>query len=121
MLCRSIIREVPILIQGTRRLSRDAQTIRQVMIVGAGLTGSSIAELSIFHGYQTWIVDRNIAVVTNAVKRIETQLLRLLCKEMSSTDRAEARIADVMKRLKRGIDPLDAGMTSSFFFSLFFT
>ncbi|MDP2434364.1 MAG: 3-hydroxyacyl-CoA dehydrogenase NAD-binding domain-containing protein [archaeon] len=113
----------------TRCMSTEWEPIRRVLVVGAGLMGSGIAQVSVHNGYETFIVDRDQAFVDKGVDRMEKSLARVLKKEMAGAEQAavEAKLAQTMSLLKRGTDPVEAGVFSrncfplSLLFSLVFS
>ncbi|MHA1723658.1 MAG: 3-hydroxyacyl-CoA dehydrogenase NAD-binding domain-containing protein [Promethearchaeota archaeon] len=71
--------------------------VKNVLVLGAGLMGSGIAQVSIMAGYNVTLVDIKQEFVDNGVKKIEGGIKKLEAK-------GQLNAAEVMGRLKTSID-----------------
>lgn len=76
----------------TRSLARGMASkvdIKHVTIIGGGLMGSGIAQVSATSGYQVTLVDLNPQVLTAAQASISKNLLRVAKKQLKDSSEAE--------------------------------
>ncbi len=71
--------------------------VKNVLVLGAGLMGHGIAQVSIMAGYNVTLVDIKQEFIDNGVKKIEEGLKKLEAK-------GQLNAAEVMGRLKTSID-----------------
>jgi 3-hydroxyacyl-CoA dehydrogenase len=82
-------------------LSRlNSQKINHVTVVGSGLMGSGIAQVTAQAGYNVTLVDQNDAILNKAVASIKTSLQRSTKKQFEKEPQnAEKFINDVIARI----------------------
>ena len=82
-------------------LSRlSSQKINHVTVVGSGLMGSGIAQVTAQAGYNVTLVDQNDAILNKAVASIKTSLQRSTKKQFEKEPQnAEKFINDIVGRI----------------------
>jgi 3-hydroxyacyl-CoA dehydrogenase len=80
--------------------SLNAQKINHVVVVGSGLMGSGIAQVTAQAGYKVTLVDQNDAILNKAVASIKTSLQRSTKKQFEKEpQKAEQFISDIVGRI----------------------
>lgn len=80
--------------------------IQRVVVVGAGLMGAGITQVSIHNGFDVTMIDTTPELVGKGVDRISKSLSRVLKK--SHPDNVDKATEEIMARLKTGSDPVAA-------------
>ena len=82
-------------------LSRlNSQKISHVTVVGSGLMGSGIAQVTAQAGYKVTLVDQSDAILNKAVASIKTSLQRSTKKQFEKEPQnAEKHINDIVARI----------------------
>jgi len=74
--------------------SAVSSPINNVVVVGAGLMGSGIAQVSAAAGYNVTIIDQNDTILDKAKKGIQDSLKRVAKKKFASDSKAEAAFVE---------------------------
>lgn len=81
--------------------SAGNQKINHVAVVGSGLMGSGIAQVTAQAGYQVTLVDQNDKILNKAISSIQKSLTRATKKKFEGkTAEQEQFIAEVLDRIK---------------------
>ncbi|KAK7869465.1 hypothetical protein R5R35_008181 [Gryllus longicercus] len=96
---------VTVLARGFASSAAAAAAIKHVTIVGGGLMGSGIAQVSAQHGNQVTLVDVSEDVLKKSRQNIETSLKRV-AKKMFKDDTAkgEQLISETLSRIQTNVD-----------------
>ena len=89
----------------------DINDIQHICVVGAGLMGQGIAQVSLMAGYNITLIDLNETIVANGVQKIEEGLKLIKSKGKLEED---VSISDLMQNCKQSID-LDTAVTNADF------
>ena len=87
----------------------DIENIRNVCVVGAGLMGEGIAQVSLMAGYNVILIDLNEKLVSEGIERIEKGLKLIKSKGMLGEDLS---ISDLMHKSSKSTD-LDAAVRNA--------
>lgn len=86
-----------------------SQKINHVTVIGSGLMGAGIAQVTAQAGYQVTLVDQNEAVLTKALGSIQKSLTRSTKKKFDNQPEEQAKyVAEVVSRIKLS-DAVDKG------------
>lgn len=88
----------------------DIKNIRNICVVGAGIMGQGIAQVSLMAGYNVMLIDINEKIVSKGVKKIEDGL-RLIKTKGKLED---ISIGDLMQNCSKSID-LDSAVKNADF------
>jgi len=79
--------------------------VNNVVVVGAGLMGSGIAQVSATAGYNVTIIDQNDEILNKAKKSIQDSLKRIGKKKFATDPKGEAAfVEDNMKKVSTSAD-----------------
>eukprot|EP00127_Corallochytrium_limacisporum_P001898 Clim_evm53s88 gene=Clim_evmTU53s88 len=93
----SLFKTPGVLVKAARRgfsTSAPTQEIKKVMVLGAGLMGSGIAQVSAQSKYEVVLVDVQQDAVDKGVKRIEGSLARVAKKQFQGDDKAAKQFVE---------------------------
>ncbi|TFG16362.1 MAG: 3-hydroxyacyl-CoA dehydrogenase [Promethearchaeota archaeon] len=91
----------------------DIDDIRNISVVGAGIMGQGIAQVSLMAGYKITIIDLNEKIVTNGVQTIEEGLKHIKSKGKLEEDLS---ISDLMENCSKSTDLESAVKNADFVF-----
>ncbi|KRZ08605.1 putative 3-hydroxyacyl-CoA dehydrogenase [Trichinella zimbabwensis] len=81
--------------------SRKLMDISTVAVIGSGIMGSGIAQVSATAGFHVSIVDQSDEILNKAKKNIEASLTRVAKKKFADdTSKAESFITNIMKNIE---------------------
>ncbi|MFX1468411.1 MAG: 3-hydroxyacyl-CoA dehydrogenase NAD-binding domain-containing protein [Promethearchaeota archaeon] len=91
----------------------DINNVRNICVVGAGIMGHGIAQVSLMAGYNVTLIDLNEEIVDNGIKKIEEGLEKIKTKGKLGES---ISIDDLMRKCKKSIDLVSAVKDSDFVF-----
>ena len=89
----------------------DIENIRNVCVVGAGIMGQGIAQVSLMAGYNVTLVDLNEKIVSQGIQKIEEGLKLIKSKGKLGED---ISISDLMQNCSKSAD-LDSAIKNADF------
>lgn len=91
----------------------EIEKIRNVCVVGAGIMGQGIAQISLMAGYSVMLIDLNEQIVSTGVKKIEEGLKLIKSKGILGEDTS---ISDLMQNCSKSIELESAVKNADFAF-----
>ncbi|KAL1244961.1 putative 3-hydroxyacyl-CoA dehydrogenase [Trichinella spiralis] len=89
--------------------SRKLMDISTVAVIGSGIMGSGIAQVSATAGFHVSIVDQSDEILNKAKKNIEASLSRVAKKKFADDkSKAESFITNIMKNIEVNTSVADA-------------
>jgi len=93
--------------QTARQYSSKSSAINHVLVIGGGLMGSGIAQISAAAGVKVTLVDQSDDLLKKAVTGIESSLTKVARKQFGSdADKAKSFVQDAVKRIETSKDAL---------------
>ena len=91
----------------------DINNIRNICVVGAGIMGQGIAQVSLMAGYNVTLIDLKEEIVDNGLKKIEEGLEKVKNKDNLGEC---VSIDDLMAKCTKSIDLVSAVKDTDFVF-----
>uniref|UniRef100_A0A1I8JMG1 3-hydroxyacyl-CoA dehydrogenase n=1 Tax=Macrostomum lignano TaxID=282301 RepID=A0A1I8JMG1_9PLAT len=102
-----------ILRQFSLQYTMSSRSISKVTVIGAGLMGSGIAQVSAQSGYQVTLVDLNEQLLGKAVQSIQTSLERVAKKQLKDRpEEAKQLVSKTMANLATSQSAADAAKSA---------
>ena len=89
----------------------DRNNIKDVCVVGAGIMGHGIAQVSLMAGFNVTLIDLNEELVDNALKKIEEGLEKIKIKGKLENG---LFVSELMRKCKKSINLKSAVKDSRF-------
>ena len=91
----------------------DINNIKKICVIGAGVMGQGIAQVSLMAGYNITLIDIKEKVLDNALKKIEEGLGKVKTKNKLE---ANVSIEELMKKCSKSTDLISAVKNADFVF-----